>query len=112
MTRFLRVFAYVCIWSTPFQIGFCFWALAVVLSTDATVLSLTNDIFLSDHLPFLYRFVKPLSYFILPDAFANFLWSLPIVIHSLFKAVVSTWLGIWILKKLNSRDSDPALSLE
>ena len=112
MKAFLRVFAYVCIWTTPFQIGLCLWALGVVLSSDATVLSLSNDIFVSKYLPFLYQFLKPYSYIVLPDTLANFIWSLPITIHQLFKAITSTWLGFWLLKKLNQRHSSPAFTSE
>ena len=99
----MRVFAYICIWSTPFQIGFCLWALGIVLTSDATILSLTNDIFLSNYLPALYQFLKPFTYIIFPDVLMDFVWSLPIVIHAFVKAVVSTWLGFWILKKLNKQ---------
>jgi|ETNmetMinimDraft_9_1059917.scaffolds.fasta_scaffold12242_3 hypothetical protein len=112
MTVFLRVLAHISIWTTPFQIVFCLWALGVVLSSDATVLSLSNDIFFSDHLPFLYLLIKPFTYIVLPDALANFIWSLPTVIHQLFKAVVSTWLGLWILKKLNQGHPNPAFTNE
>ena len=91
---------------------FCLWALGVVLSSDATVLSLSNDIFFSDYLPFLYLLIKPFTYIVLPDALANFIWSLPTVIHQLFKAVVSTWLGLWILKKLNQGHPNPAFTNE
>ena len=101
MKGFLLVFAYLCIWSTPFQIGIVLWALAVVLSTDATILSLTNDIFVSEYLSKFYMFIKPFTYFIFPDVFADFLWSLPTVIHQLLKAVVSTWLGLWLLPIAN-----------
>jgi hypothetical protein len=100
MASFLKVFAYICIWTTPIQVGVCLWALGVVLSSEATVLALSNDIFISNYLPFLYSFLKPYSYIVLPDAFADFVWSLPIVIHQLFRAIVSTWLGFWLLKKL------------
>ena len=108
MTVFLRVSAYICIWSTLFQLGLCLWAIGVVLSSDATMLSLTNDIFFSDYLPFLYVLLRPFTYIVLPDAFANFIWSLPIAIHQLFKAGVSTALGFWILKKLNQGQPNPA----
>ena len=97
MRRFLLVLAYLAIWSTPFQVGIVLWALVVVLSTDATILSLTNDIFVSEYLPKFYMFIKPLTYFIFPDVFADFIWSLPVAIHQFFKAVISTWFGLWLL---------------
>ena len=90
MKGFLLVFAYLCIWSTPFQIGFVLWALGVVLSTDATILSLTNDIFVSEYLSKFYMFIKPFTYFIFPDLFADFLWSLPIVIHQILKVLIKS----------------------
>ena len=107
MRRFLLTIAYLAIWSTPFQIGIVFWALGVVFTTDETILSLTNDIFLSQYLPMLYNFLKPLTYLIFPDIFADFIWSLPVAIHQLFKAVLSTWFGLWLLpiaKKMPRRN--------
>ena len=100
MAGFLKVFAYICIWTTPIQVGVCLWALGVVLSSEATLLENTNEIFITNYLPFHHSFWKPYSYIVLPDAFADFVWSLPIVIHQLFRAIVSTWLGFWLLKKL------------
>ena len=99
MQQFLLVTAYILIWTTPVQVGFCLWAFGVVLSTDATILYLTNDVFMGDNLPFLYKFLKPFTYFIYPDVLADFVWSLPSVIHGFFKAVVSTWLGSWLLRR-------------
>ena len=107
MKGFLLVIAYLAIWSTPFQIGIVFWALGVVFTTDAKILSLTNDIFLSQYLPMLYNFFKPLTYLIFPDIFADFIWSLPVAIHQFFKAVISTWFGFWLLpiaKKIPRRN--------
>ena len=101
MKRFLLVIAYILIWTTPFQVGLLLWALWVVLSSDVTILSLTNDIFVSDYLPFFYMYLKPFTYFIFPDVFADFIWSLPIVIHAFIKAVLSTWLGFWLLRIAN-----------
>ena len=100
MKRFWLVIAYILIWTTPLQIGFVLWALWVTLTTDATILSLTNDVFISEYLPFLYSFLKPYTYFILPDVLADFIWSLPTVIHASLKTVVSTWLGFWLLRRV------------
>ena len=97
MRRFLLVLAYCCIWSTPFQVGIVLWAMGVVISTDVTILSLTNDIFVNEYLPKFYMFIRPLTYFILPDAFADLIWSWPVLIHTLIKTIVTTWLGFWLL---------------
>jgi|TARA_B100001964_G_scaffold159908_1_gene175594 hypothetical protein len=105
MKRFLLVIAYILIWTTPLQIGFVFWALWVTLSTDATILSLSNDIFVSEYLPFLYKLLKPLTYFVFPDGLAGFIWSLPVVIHASLKTVVSAWLGFWLLRRAKKMPS-------
>ena len=92
----LLVFAYFCIWSTPFQIAIVLWALGLAITTDATVLSLTNKTFLSSYLPPIYALVKlPLSLF--PASLADFVWALPITFHAALKAVTSTALGLWLL---------------
>ena len=99
MKRFLLVIAYILIWTTPLQIGFVLWALWVTLTTDASILSLSIDIFVREHLPFLYKLMKPLTYFVFPDGLAGFIWSLPTVIHASLKTVVSAWLGCWLLRR-------------
>ena len=107
MRRFLLVLAYCCIWSTPFQVGIVLWAMGVVISTDVTILSLTNDIFVSEYLSKFYMFIKPFTYFIFPDVFADFIWSLPVAIHQFLKAVISTWFGLWplpIARKMPQRN--------
>ena len=96
MKGLLLAIAYVSIWSTPVQVGIVLWALGVLFTTDVSVLSLTNHAFLSHYLPFLHAVVKAvLSVF--PDDFADFIWSLPIVFHASLKAIVGTWLGLWLL---------------
>jgi hypothetical protein len=89
--------AYVCIWSTPIQVGFVLWALGVVFTTDATLLSLSNDAFLREYVPFFHAFLKPFSYAVFPDPFADFIWSLPVALHASFKAITGTLLGLWLL---------------
>ena len=97
MKRFLLVIAYFLIWSTPFAVAFWLWALGIVLSTDETILSLTNKNFISNYLPFIYIYLKPYTYFIFPDAFADLIWSWPVLIHTMIKTIVTTWLGFWLL---------------
>ena len=72
MKGFLLVIAYLCIWTTPFQIAFFLWGLGVVFTSEATVLSLTNAAFLSEFLPWFYSWLKPLSYFIFPDVVRSY----------------------------------------
>jgi len=97
MKAFLIIFAYLCIWTTPLQIIFIIWGLVIVINTELTILSLTNEIFLSEQLPLIYSFIKNLLYFILPDVFASWILALPFTIHQFIKAMFSTWLGLWLL---------------
>ena len=104
MRASLLAFAYVCIWSTPFQIAIVLWALGLAVTTDATVMSLTNKVFLSSYLPPLYALVEfILSFF--PASLADFLWALPVTFHATLKAVTSTALGLWLLPI--ARDMEP-----
>ena len=38
----LRIFAYVCIWTTPIQVAIALWGLGIVILTEYSILSLTN----------------------------------------------------------------------
>ncbi|MBQ62930.1 MAG: hypothetical protein CMQ19_12760 [Gammaproteobacteria bacterium] len=97
MKSFLTIFAYLCIWATPLQLFFITWGLVVVFNTELTILSLSNEIFLSENLPWLYSLVKSIWYFVLPDVFASWLLALPFTMHVLAKGIFSTWLGVWLL---------------
>ena len=97
MRGLLLAVAYFLIWSTPVQVGFVLWALGVVFTTDATLLSLSNDAFLREYVPFLHAFLWPFSHAILPAPLADFIWSLPIAFHASLKAIVNTLLGLWLL---------------
>jgi hypothetical protein len=46
------------------------------------------------------QFHLGLMFFVLSEVFAEFVWSLPVFLHQFSKAVLSTWLGLWILKQL------------
>ena len=97
MKTFLIIFAYLCIWTTPLQLIFIVWGLAIVFNTELTVLSLSNEIFYSENLPWLYSLIKIIWYFVLPDVVAGWLLGLPFTIHLLVKGILSTWLGLWLL---------------
>ena len=97
MKRFLIIFSYLCIWTTPIQVAFIAWGLTIVLNTELTVLSLSNEIFLRENLPWLYPLVKVIWYFFLPDVVASWLLGLPFTVHVLLKGGFSTWLGLWLL---------------
>jgi len=94
----LLVFAYICIWSTPIQIVFVLWALGIAITTDLTIFSLTNDIFISEYVSFIYEPLKAFTYLVFPDCLADFIWGLPVFFHQLLKSVVTTILGFWLLR--------------
>ena len=97
MKSLLIIFAYLCIWATPFQLIFIIWGLIIVSSTELTILSLSNEVFLSENLPWFYSLVKTIWYFVLPDVAARWLLAFPFTIHILVKGIFSTWLGLWLL---------------
>ena len=85
MKSFLVIFSYICIWTTPLQLFLIIWGLVIVFNSELTILSLTNEIFLSTQLPWLYSLAKSIWYFIFPDALASWFFSLPFVIHMFLK---------------------------
>ena len=100
MNTFLKIIAYFCIGTTPIQIVIVLWGIQVVLSSDYGILSLSNMEFIENYFTFLVPIVDWL-YFWLWNAWLDFIFSLPLIISQTFKAIVSTWLGFWILKKIN-----------
>ena len=42
MITFLRIFAYLCIWTTPLQVAIVIWGIVIVATTDYGILSLTG----------------------------------------------------------------------
>ena len=97
MLSFLRVFAYICIWTTPFQIALVLWGIGIVAVTDYSILSLSNIEFIRNYLGFLLPIIER-AYTWFWIAFLDWVFSLPIILHQTVKAIVTTWLGLWILK--------------
>ena len=100
MIPLLRVFAYICIWTTPFQVGFILWGIGIVALTDYSILSLSNIEFLRNYLGFLLPIIEWL-YTWFWNALLDWVFSLPMILHTTLKAIFSTWLGFWILKNIN-----------
>ena len=94
----LRIFAYVCIWTTPIQAAIALWGLGIVTLTEYSILSLTNIEFIRNYAGFFLPIVEWL-YTWFWNAFLDWLFSLPIIIHQTLKAIFTTWLGFWILKR-------------
>ena len=99
MSSFFKIFAYICIWTTPFQIAFILWCIGIVTATDYNIISLTTIELIKSYLSFLIPLVN-VAYTWFSNPLLDWVFSLPIILHTSFKAVASTWLGFWILKKI------------
>ena len=100
MNTFLKIIAYFCIATTPIQIIVVLWGIKVVLSSNYEVLTLSNIEFIKNYFTLLLPIVD-WFYSWLWNVWLNFIFSLPLIISQTFKAIVSTWLGFWLLKKIN-----------
>ena len=100
MNTFLKIIAYFCIATTPIQILVVIWGIQIVLSSDYGILSLSNIEFIKNFLALVLPVVE-WFYSWFWNACLDFVLSLPLILSQTFKAIVSTWLGFWILKKLN-----------
>ena len=100
MINFLKGFAYLCIWTTPLQIALILWGTWIVLTSNYSVISLTNFEFFKNYLTFFMAVIEWLySWFWNPAI--DFALLIPMVMHQTIKAITSTWLGFYILKKLD-----------
>ena len=99
MKTFLRIFAYLCIWTTPIQVAVIVWGILIVATTDYGILSLTGIEFFPHYLRFFMEFIDWL-YTWFWNPYLDFILALPIILSTGLKAVFSTWLGFWILKKI------------
>jgi hypothetical protein len=100
MSSLFKVIALICIWSTPIQIFVFLWGLWIIIETENTFYSLTNLKFIELKFYFLTGFINWLyTWFWVP--YLDFILSLPLLIHQSIKAIISTFIGFWILKKLD-----------
>ena len=102
MISSLRVFAHICIWTTPLQIALVLWGIGIIAVTDHSIISLSNIEFIRNYLGFLLPFIE-WAYAWFWIAFLDWVFSLPMILHQTVKAIVSTWLGYWILKRTKKR---------
>ena len=100
MNTFLKIIAYFCIGTTPIQIVIVLWGIQVVFSSDYGILSLSHIEFIKNYFTFLLPIIDWL-YFCFWHAWLDFIFSLSLIISQTFNAIVSTWLGFWLLKKIN-----------
>ena len=104
MISFFRVLAYICLWTTPLQVACVLWGIGIVTVTDYSILSLSNIEFITNYLGFLLFIVEWL-YTWFWNALLDWVFSLPAILHASLKAIVSIWLGLWILKNINGWQS-------
>ena len=88
-------FAYLCIYTTPIQVGFIVWQLFIIFTTDYTFLSMSTKEFLVDNLKFLHDWIY--SWFW--NDFLDFFYQFPAVVMSTLKTVINYYLGFWLLGK-------------
>ena len=91
-------FAYLCIYTTPIQVGFIIWQLFIIFITDYTFLDMSTKEFLVDNLKFLHDWIY--SWFW--NAFLDFFYQFPAVVMSTLKTVVNYYLGFWLLAKFKT----------
>ena len=100
MNTLLKIIAYFCIGTTPIQIIVVLWGIQVVISSDYGIFSLSNIEFIKNYLTLVIPIVD-WFYSWFWNAWLDFVFSLPLILSQTLKAIVSTWLGFWILKKIN-----------
>ena len=86
---------YLCIYTTPIQVGFIVWQLFIIFTTDYTFLSMSTKEFLVDNLKFLHDWIY--SWFW--NDFLDFFYQFPAVVMSTLKTVINYYLGFWLLGK-------------
>ncbi len=88
-------FAYLCIYTTPIQVGFIIWQLFIIFTTDYTFFNMSTKEFLVDNLKFLHDWIYSWFWNDLLDFFYQF----PAVVMSTLKTVINYYLGFWLLGK-------------
>ena len=100
MTTVFKIIAYFCIWTTPIQIFIVLWGMYIVSTTNFDFFSLTQIEFIKNYLTLLLPLVD-WFYSWFWNIWLDFILSLPLILSQTLKAIISTWLGFWILKKIN-----------
>ena len=100
----LRLIAYLCIWTTPIQVALAIWGIYIILVTDYSLFSLSNLEFITNQLGFLLPVIDWM-YTWMPKPLLDWVLSIPIIVHQTAKAILSTWFGIWLLRKLGSNQN-------
>jgi len=100
MSSIFKAIALICIWSTPIQIYIFLWGIWIIVETNDNFYSLTTLKFIELKLSLFIGFINWLyTWFWTP--YLDFILSLPLLLHQSIKAIISTFIGFWILKKLD-----------
>ena len=99
MNTFLKIIAYFCIATTPIQIIIVLWGIQIVFSSDYGIFTLSNIEFINNYFILLLPIVD-WFYSWFWNIWLNFVFSLPLILSQTLKAIISTWLGFWLLKKI------------
>ena len=102
MNKLLLGFAYLCIYTTPIQLGFFLWISWIIFSTDYNILSFSTDEFLTENLfiikELVFKYLWPLK------PIYQYIWQIPAIIWVAVKTTISTWLGFYLLKVVKKRN--------
>ena len=89
-------FAYLCIYTTPIQLGFIAWQIFIITSSEYSILSMSTKDFLVDNIRLLHDWIY--SWFW--NDLLDFVYQFPALIVSSLKAIINYYLGYWLLRKL------------
>ena len=89
-------FAYLCIYTTPIQLGFIVWQIFIITSSEPSILSMSTKDFLVDNIRFLHDWI----YSWLWNAFLDLVYQFHALIVSSLKAIITSYFGYWLLRKL------------
>jgi len=76
------------------------WGIGIVSVTNYSILSLSNIEFITNYLGFFLPVID-WAYTWIWNVLLDWVLSLPMVLHQALKAIITTWLGLWMLRKLS-----------
>lgn len=97
MRMFLLIFGWLSVVGSLADFGLAGFSVYLAATDPAVAWGHTVETHLLDHVPILAWFV-PLAYFVLPDAFADWIFALPSLVYFPVRGIVSWFLGGWFLR--------------
>ncbi|MCF6437602.1 hypothetical protein [Pseudoalteromonas sp. MMG022] len=74
------------------------YALWVVVQSSGNEVLMSLDAFIKQHVAFIY-WVKQLAYYVMPNGFVTWVFSLPALVYFPIRLLTSVVIGWWALKK-------------